>query len=122
MVSEKNEETPQGQSSATPPELTVQEVEELLRGGSSFRLIDVREDSEREIASIEGSEHLSQEAAMELFEKGDRDARYIFMCHHGIRSLAAAEAFAAKGFKNVGSMRGGIQAWSESIDPKIPTY
>lgn len=102
-------------------EVTVQEVAELLRGGGA-RVIDVREPWEIETASISGTEPLTQELVNELIESGDREASYIFVCHHGIRSLNAAGFFASHGFKNVKSMRGGIHAWSAEVDPEVPVY
>jgi rhodanese-related sulfurtransferase len=43
-------------------------------------------------------------------------------CHHGVRSLHAALILGAAGFKDAVSLRGGIEAWSELIDPAIPRY
>lgn len=85
-------------------------------------MIDVRESWERETACIAGTELLTQELLDELIERGDREARYIFICHHGVRSLSAAAFFAQHGFKSVQSMRGGIHAWSAEIDPTVPMY
>jgi adenylyltransferase/sulfurtransferase len=39
-----------------------------------------------------------------------------------VRSLKAAKALKKLGFENVKSMAGGIEAWSEKIDPSIPKY
>jgi len=103
-------------------ELSVQEVQKILAEDPSVRLLDVREDFERAIASLPGSQQLTEQLATEISQRGDRNARYIFMCHHGIRSMVAAQYFAQQGFKNVYSMRGGIQAWSEEIDPEMPMY
>lgn len=105
-----------------PLELTVHESAEILRSDPKTRLLDVRQPWEREIARLEGSEILDEAVATDLLASGDRDARYIFMCHHGIRSLNAAAHFAQQGFKNVYSMSGGIHAWSLEVDPSIPTY
>lgn len=103
-------------------QISVEEAVELLRRDPNARLIDVREEFEVQIAAIPGAERLTEALAAELVERGDRDAPFVFSCHHGVRSLHAAAFFAAQGFKNVASMAGGIQAWSERIDPSIPTY
>jgi len=55
-------------------------------------------------------------------EKLPRDARLVFHCHHGGRSQAAAEHFAALGFENVHNLAGGIDAWSREVDPSVPRY
>jgi rhodanese-related sulfurtransferase len=43
-------------------------------------------------------------------------------CHHGNRSRAAAEHFRQQGFTNLYNVRGGIDAWSQQIDPAVPRY
>ena len=52
----------------------------------------------------------------------DRDTPLAFYCHHGIRSRAAAEHFRDLGFKKVYNLKGGIAAWSSTVDPSVPTY
>jgi rhodanese-related sulfurtransferase len=103
-------------------EISVQEVAEILKNPNGVRIIDVREPWERETASIEGTELLTQESLEELIQKGDRAAPIVFYCHHGMRSLNAAMFFAQQGFTNVKSMRGGINQWSIEIDPDVPMY
>ena len=51
-----------------------------------------------------------------------KDTELIFHCHHGGRSQAAAEHFAGLGFTNTFSVVGGIDAWSQQIDPDVPRY
>jgi len=46
----------------------------------------------------------------------------VVYCHHGIRSLSAAVFLEQSGFSNVASLRGGIDAWSIEIDPRVPMY
>lgn len=46
----------------------------------------------------------------------------VFHCHHGGRSQAAAERFLAQGFQKVYNVRGGIDAWSQTVDPSVPRY
>jgi monothiol glutaredoxin len=46
----------------------------------------------------------------------------VFQCHHGGRSRAAAERFLAEGYKRVYNLEGGIDAWSQQIDPSIARY
>ncbi len=42
--------------------------------------------------------------------------------HQGARSLDAAAYFAGHGFTNVKALFGGIDAWSQEIDPALPRY
>ena len=46
----------------------------------------------------------------------------VFQCHHGMRSLKAAEHFLTQGFKNVYNLEGGIDAWSQTVDPSVRRY
>lgn len=105
-----------------PTETTVEEVAAALARGDAFRLIDAREEWEFQAAAIPGAELLTRELANALLVGGDRNAIYVFTCHHGVRSMQAAAFFADQGFKNVRSMRGGIEEWSLKIDPTIPRY
>lgn len=109
-------------AAAESPELSVAEVFAILRDDPATRVLDVREPWEREIASIPATELLTPELTQRLLDEGEREARYVFYCHHGIRSLQAAAFFASHGFKNAKSMRGGIHAWSTEIDASVPQY
>lgn len=84
-------------------------------------LFDVRTPQEREIARIEPSVLLDERARETILALG-RDTPLVFYCHHGVRSHAAAEFFLRQGFKNVASMAGGIEAWSNEVDASVPRY
>ena len=49
-------------------------------------------------------------------------ALLVVYCHHGIRSMSAAQFLERAGFTNVVSLAGGIDAWSVEVDPKVPRY
>jgi monothiol glutaredoxin len=84
-------------------------------------LFDVRPDHERALASISEARSLDQAGQDYLFSL-DRDAPIAFLCHHGMRSQSAAEQVLAEGFRNVYNVRGGIHAWSETVDRSVPQY
>jgi adenylyltransferase/sulfurtransferase len=44
------------------------------------------------------------------------------MCKAGVRSMRAVEFLRQQGFQRLKSVRGGILAWSEQIDPRVPKY
>ncbi|MHB2018322.1 MAG: rhodanese-like domain-containing protein [Candidatus Xenobia bacterium] len=100
---------------------TVQEAAALLKGGQA-KLIDVRPDFEADMASIEGALPLTQELGNEMMRSWAKDTAIIFHCHTGVRSLEYAAYFAGHGFTQAKSMAGGIDAWSEQIDAKVPRY
>jgi rhodanese-related sulfurtransferase len=102
-------------------EMTPEEVRDAVAAGT-HRLIDVRGEDELARARIEGGILLSRELADEIVSSWPKDTQIVFYCHHGVRSLSAAHFFAQRGFTRVSSMRGGIDAWSLRIDPRVPRY
>lgn len=101
--------------------LSAKELKQKLDAGEPLKLIDVRTGGEREIAHIAGSDLLDDELAAELAQL-DRSQPLVFYCHHGIRSRQAAEHFLGEGFKHVYNVNGGIDAWSQEVDPTTPRY
>ncbi len=102
-------------------ETTPEEVHEALTAGT-IRLIDVRGEDEWNTARIEGATLASKELVDEMTSDWEKDTAIVFYCHSGVRSLHAVHFFAQKGFTNVKSMAGGIEAWSVRIDPDVPRY
>jgi len=102
-------------------QLTAREVKAMLGAGEPFFFLDVRTPTERETARIDGTRLLDEATAREI-EVLDRDTPLVFHCHQGGRSQAAAEHFAALGFRRVYNLVGGIDAWSVEIDPGVPRY
>lgn len=107
---------------APPPvkQMTVQELAESLKNGD-LTLVDIRAESERARASIEGAWVLDR-PTMEKLEAMPKDSRIAFLCHHGNSSMGAAEYFRKQGFTDVNNVAGGIHAWSMEIDSSVPTY
>lgn len=102
-------------------QLTVKELKQKLDAGEKLELWDVRTEGERAVAKIEAAKHLDADAREKLLQ-APKDAVLVFHCHHGGRSQAAAEHFLQHGFKNVYNVVGGIDAWSQEVDPKVPRY
>lgn len=44
------------------------------------------------------------------------------LCHHGMRSLQVANFLTQSGFTEVVNLQGGIDAWSQQVDPSVPVY
>ncbi|MGH8831285.1 MAG: rhodanese-like domain-containing protein [Polaromonas sp.] len=44
------------------------------------------------------------------------------LCHHGMRSLQVANYLMQSGFTEVVNLQGGIDAWSQQVDPSVPLY
>jgi monothiol glutaredoxin len=93
----------------------------MIDSGAAFELVDVRTPWERDLAKIEGSRLLDQEYHDYLLTL-DRATPLVFQCHHGIRSQAAAQYCEGLGFTDLFNLSGGIDAWSQLVDPSIPRY
>jgi len=102
-------------------QLPPQELKAWIDEEREFVFLDARTVEERETARIEGTRLLDESVAREI-EALPRDTPIVIHCHHGGRSQAAAEHFAALGFTEVYNLVGGIDAWSEQVDPQVPRY
>jgi len=102
-------------------EISVQELSEKLRGAGTFQLVDVREDFEREIATIGGIPIPLQELPGRMREL-DVTREVIVYCHTGQRSGRAVAFLREQGFSKARNLLGGIEAWSQLIDQSVPRY
>ena len=102
-------------------QMSVKDLKSRLDAGEAFEFIDVRTPEERATASIPGATLINEVVAQRL-EALPKETPLVFHCHHGGRSQAAAEHFADLGFTNVFNLAGGIDAWSQEVDPEVPRY
>src|SRR5260221_12869941 len=103
-------------------ELTPKEYKTMRDNKSPHVLLDVRQPWEVGKASIPGAEHLPFTELVDNSDLFSKDHKIIIYCHHGIRSLNACVFLREKGFKDVLSLAGGIEAWARQVDPTIPLY
>jgi monothiol glutaredoxin len=106
---------------ATVREIGPVEFKRLMDAGTIKHVYDVRTPKEREVAQLAGTTMLD-DAAMAQIETLPKDTVLAFHCHHGGRSRGAADHFLKAGFKTVYNMTGGIDAWSQQVDPAIKRY
>ncbi|NQV53741.1 MAG: rhodanese-like domain-containing protein [Flavobacteriales bacterium] len=102
-------------------EISVTELKAKLDSGEDIQVIDVREVNEYEYCNI-GADLLPMGQIMMNLDKVSKDKDVVIHCKSGGRSGAIVNALMARGFSNVINLRGGILAWSEEVDPSIPTY
>ena len=102
-------------------QLSAPELKQMIDSGQPFEFVDVRSEDERAFSSIEGSRLLDRAYHDDLLTR-DRSTPIVFQCHHGIRSQGAAEYFLQHGFRNLYNLQGGIDAWSQLVDPSVPRY
>lgn len=105
----------------TDIDITPSQAAEKLQD-PAVKLLDVREDWERDICQISGSVQLTEELAEEIIANWPKDTHIVFQCHHGGRSASAAFYFMQHGFDKVYNLAGGIDAWSREIDSNLARY
>jgi rhodanese-related sulfurtransferase len=98
------------------------ELADRIAAGESIYLLDVRTREEFEAVKLPGAHLFTQELMQEILGNGSRTNLFVIYDHTGARSMDAAAYFQGHGFDNVKSLRGGIDAWSAEVDPKLPRY
>jgi len=90
-----------------------------LRAGA--QLVDVRAAHERALGMAAGAVGIDREtlAADASSHLPDPDAEVLLICQSGMRSRLAAQALAARGYRNVSSIAGGTSAWEAAGLPMV---
>lgn len=89
-------------------EVDIVEFERLRRQG--VRVLDVREDSERDAAYLPGSEHIVLSKILERPELAAGEQPVYVHCKAGARSARAVEAMSRVGIQGI-NVAGGMDAW-----------
>ncbi len=103
-------------------QISVEDLKQMLDDANDFVLLDVREQSEWDICRVEGAKLKPLSAFASWIEELDAQAHYVFMCHHGNRSMQAASVAQSYGLGRVSNLVGGIDAWSARIDGAVARY
>ena len=112
--------------SDTPLEIPAAEAKRLLWEAhpGEMLLLDCRTPDEHATARISGALLLPMQELPERVGElaAHRPLPLIVHCHHGMRSLRVAKWLRDQGFSLAQSMRGGIDAWTDEVDPSVPKY
>jgi rhodanese-related sulfurtransferase len=98
------------------------DLAERIARGEKVYLLDVRTREEYDAVKIDNAHLFTQELMQEIQSNWPRENLLVIYDHQGTRSLDAAAYFQGHGFENVKSLRGGIDAWSVEVDPKLSRY
>ncbi|HEX3376437.1 MAG TPA: molybdopterin-synthase adenylyltransferase MoeB [Candidatus Acidoferrales bacterium] len=115
----RGEETPamtEGIQEITPTELKARQD----RGDKPF-LLDVREPHEYQICNLNGKLIPLGELTRRVNEL-DSSVEMVVHCRSGKRSADAIHFLQTAGFKKLLNLKGGILAWADEVDPKMPKY
>jgi molybdopterin/thiamine biosynthesis adenylyltransferase/rhodanese-related sulfurtransferase len=113
-----------GEEAAAPTsmtDITVEELKQRLDRGDDLFVLDVREPHEYQICNIGGYLIPLNDLPKRVNEL-DSSREIVVHCKMGGRSAKAADFLRQSGFTKVYNLTGGINAWAERIDPKVPKY
>jgi adenylyltransferase/sulfurtransferase len=102
-------------------EISVEELKRRLDAKEDVFILDVREPHEYQICNLNGHLIPLNDLAKRVNEL-DPDKEVVVHCKMGGRSAMAVEFLHKSGFTKAKNLTGGIIAWSDKIDPKVPKY
>jgi adenylyltransferase/sulfurtransferase len=104
-------------------EISATDLKRRMDAGEDIQLIDVRQPDEWAFAKIEGSKLIPLGEILNRMNEIDANRETVIHCKMGMRSARAVEALQRAGFKgDLKNLKGGITAWSNEVDPKVPKY
>ena len=103
-------------------EITVHKLNELRLEDKKIQILDVREDTERNHASIKGSLHIKLTDIVNRHTELDKEKNIFVMSHTGTRSQAVVKWLKSQGYNHSVNVLGGIDAWAALIDRSIRRY
>ncbi len=115
---------PAGAEAAEVPSIAPEALAARLAAGDAVQIVDVREPHEWQIANLggHGARLLPLGEVAERLGELDRDADIVVHCKSGGRSARAVRMLLDAGFPRVRNLEGGIDAWSERVDPSAARY
>ena len=104
-------------------EISATDLKRRMDAGEDIQLIDVRQPEEWSFAKIEGAKLIPLAEILNRKDEIDDSRETVIHCKAGMRSARAVEALQRVGFKGeLKNLKGGITAWSNEVDPRIPKY
>ena len=97
------------------------DLADRIARGEKLQIVDVRTREEFDAVKLPEAKLFTQDL-MQTLGDSSREQLVVIYDHQGARSMDAAAYFHGHGFSNVKSLRGGIDAWSQDVDPALPRY
>jgi adenylyltransferase/sulfurtransferase len=101
------------------PQIHVEDLKARRDTGEALFLLDVRDPNEYALSNL-GGYLIPLDKLPQRIGELDKHRETIVHCKGGVRSTLACELLIANGFTNVKNLAGGIIAWVQKIDPKLP--
>jgi rhodanese-related sulfurtransferase len=102
-------------------EITPIELQQLLASDNPPAFIDIREEGEAAICSIEGSTLIPMNTLPQRLQEIPRNRPVILYCHSGMRSMMVGQWLSQQGYDAL-SLAGGIDRWAAEIEPEMARY
>lgn len=94
----------------------------MIDNKEDFQLVDCREQNEYDFANLDG-DLIPMSSFRDHIGEISRDKKVVVHCRSGKRSADVIRFLEANhSFDNLYNLVGGILAWSDEIDPKVPKY
>jgi len=103
------------------PEIQPEELKLRLDAGEDIFILDVREPHEYQICNLNGYLIPLGDLPKRVHEL-DSSREIVAHCRSGVRSGKAVDFLRQAGFRKVKNLAGGVLAWSDRVDPKMPKY
>jgi sulfur-carrier protein adenylyltransferase/sulfurtransferase len=103
------------------PEITATELKARQDRGDKLFILDVREPHEYQICNLNGKLIPLGELPRRVNEL-DSSVEMVVHCRSGKRSADAIHFLQTAGFKKMWNLKGGVLAWADEVDPRMPKY
>lgn len=107
-------------------QLSVTDARARLDAEPGWLLLDVREPIEFRHAAIRvpgaTTLHIPMGEIPRRLDELPRAQPILCICHHGMRSAQVVAFLEHAGYGPVYNLAGGIDAWSQRVDPAVPRY
>lgn len=104
-------------------EISATTLRARMDAGDDIQLIDVRQPDENAFAKIDGAKLIPLGDVVKRMGEIDATRETVIHCKMGGRSAKAIEMLRAAGYQGeLKNLKGGITAWSNEVDAKVPKY
>src|ERR1700726_254982 len=103
------------------PEITARDLKRRQDRGEKLFILDVREPHEYQICNLNGKLIPLGELPRRVNEL-DSSVELVVHCRSGKRSADAIHFLQTAGFKKLLNLKGGVLAWADEVDPRMPKY
>ena len=102
--------------------ISVQNLDEFLKNGETFTLLDTRTREEFEAITLPRAQLMTQEIQTALFADQNQKQKIILFDHLGRSVLDHCAWFRGHGLIETYGLDGGIDRYSQEIDSSVPRY